>query len=388
MTAGPAPCLAVHTTPAGIAVRVDRCDSYPVYLGSGLAAALPAVLASARRQGSGRVHVITGPVVAGHHLPAVQALTASAGFPATVHMLPEGEAAKSAPELAGMWRQLHRSGADRRTLVLALGGGSVCDAATLAAATYMRGLPCALIPTTLIAQADAAIGGKGGADFEDVKNLVGAFYHPAAVVIDTALLATLGGQHLRYGMAEIIKIAVISDRALFRLAESAAVPGAPGGLAAMVRHAVARKLELLAADPFERQTLARPLNFGHCVGHALEAASGFALHHGQAVAAGMAAAAVIGAAVGRCPAGCLERILLLLDRYHLPVTVPAALRADTWRRMAEIRRIRNGNLNLVVPGPIGSCSILPDISETTFLDALAALDRWQARNTPAAGERW
>ena len=297
-----------------------------------------------------------------------------------MHVLPEGEAAKSASVLPGVWRQMHRSGVDRRTLVLALGGGTVCDAATLAAATYMRGLPYALIPTSLIAQADAAIGGKGGADFEGVKNLVGAFYHPAAVVVDPALLRTLDERHIRYGMAEIIKVAIICDSGLFKLIESGTASPArlSGGLAAVVRQAVSRKLELLAADPFERNSLERPLNYGHCVGHALEAASGFGLHHGEAVAVGMAAAAAIGTAGGYCPAAGLERILRLLARHRLPVTVPAVLRADTWLRMAEIRRIRNGSLNLVVPSQIGACSIIPDISEAAYLDALDALDRWQA----------
>ena len=165
------------------------------------------------------MHVITDAVVAGHYLERVTVIAARAGLPVSVHVLPVGEDAKAASRLPAIWHQMRSSSIDRRTLVLAVGGGTICDVATLAAATYMRGLPYALVPTTLLAQADAAIGGKGGANFEGVKNLVGTFYHPAAVIIDPALLATLDERHVSHGLAEIIKVAAISDRDLFEMLE-------------------------------------------------------------------------------------------------------------------------------------------------------------------------
>jgi 3-dehydroquinate synthase len=331
------------------------------------------------------VHVLTDSIVAGYHLTQVTSVAAASGFEVSVHMLPAGEGAKSFSTLSAIWHEMHASGVDRRTLVVALGGGAVCDAATLAAATYMRGLPYALVPTTLIAQADAAIGGKGGADFEGVKNLVGTFYHPAAVVVDPGLLRTLDRRHIGYGMAEIIKVAVIHDRGLLDLVESGAARSLDG-LDAVIRQAIRCKLELLASDPFERDSLARALNFGHCVGHAAEAASGFTIHHGEAVAVGIATAAAIGVGLGHCGVAAMERIARVLDSNGLPVILPAQLRSRTWKGMSEIRRVRNGPLNLVVPAGIGTFSIIPDISEAMFWRALGTMDRWKATQPCARPE--
>lgn len=385
---GPGRSLVMSAMETGTAVCVVRSDTYPIYIGDPLDKALCAVMAQARAvHGTARAHVISDPVVAGLYLPAVRAVAASTGLALTRHVLPAGEGAKSAPVLCDLWAGMHHSGVDRRTLIVGLGGGAVCDVATLAAATYMRGLPYVLIPTTLMAQADAAIGGKGGVDFAGVKNLVGAFYHPAAVVVDPALLGTLDSRQLRNGMAEIIKIAVISDADLFERIESGAANGTgpASDLTPLVQQAIRRKLELLAADPFERDSLARPLNYGHCVGHALEAASDFAIPHGEAVAAGMAMAASVGVAAGHCSAADLRRILALLARYRLPVTIPRSLRAGSWLRMREIRRIRNGLLHLVVPSGLGACSIIADIDEAAYRAALDRLDRWCP--APADGPR-
>lgn len=376
--AGPEGGLTAAGTGRGMVVSLSYRESYPVCIGQDLESALPAVLEEARAgRGSGRVHVITDAVVAGHYLERVTAIAARSGLPASVHVLPAGEAVKAPAALLAMWHEMHASGTDRRTLVLALGGGTVCDAATLAAATYMRGLPYALVPTTLIAQADAAIGGKGGADFEGVKNLIGAFYHPAAVVIDPALLRTLDERQVSFGLAEIIKVAAIYDRGFFELLEArAGTP--PEGLGEVIRQAIQCKLDLLAADPLERGSLARALNYGHCVGHPVEAASGFTIHHGEAIAMGMTTAAAIGVASGHCPASALDRIARLLASCRLPITIPAPLRARAWMAIGDIRRTRNGPLNLVVPLGIGASAIIPDISRAEYEQALAVMDQWEA----------
>jgi 3-dehydroquinate synthase len=372
-----------------MSVTVSRNEAYPIHVGDRLEESLIRALIRARdTYGSCRTHVISDPVVAEHYLPTVTSVATSMDFSPTTHVLPRGEAAKSAANLAGIWTEMHRSGVDRRTVVLGLGGGTICDVVTLAAATYMRGLPYVLVPTTLTAQADAAIGGKGGVDFMGVKNLVGAFYHPVAVVVDPELLRTLDNRQLRNGLAEIIKVAVISDAELFQRLESISPcgSGSAGELSPVVHKAIRRKLELLAADPFERNSLARPLNYGHCIGHAVEAASGFAIPHGEAVAAGMAVAASVGLATGHCSAANLHRILSLIARQGLPVTVPRPLQADSWLRMNEIRRIRNGPLHLVVPRGIGACSIIDDIGEDAYRTALARLERWRLARR-AEGER-
>jgi 3-dehydroquinate synthetase len=274
---------------------------------------------------------------------------------------------------------MHRLGVSRRTLVVGLGGGVICDLAALAAATYMRGLPYLLIPSSLVALADAAIGGKGGADFVGTKNLIGAFCHPAAVVVDPGLLATLEDHHVRNGMAEIIKVAAISDEDLFRLVEAAALTasGRPRDLAAVIRGAIGGKLRLLGPDPFERGSLARVLNFGHCVGHPLEAASGFRIPHGAAVAAGMAVATAASGIAGRCSPATAGRILDVLARYRLPATIPMALRAATWEGVADVRRIRNGVLNFVVPRQVGQGTFLEEMSRSLYDSALERLDTGQ-----------
>lgn len=378
MTAAQTAGLAAAETDSGMLVSLTQRESYPVYIGRDLDTALPQILADARAAwGSGRVHVITDPVVARHYLGRVASIAARSGFPASAHVLPAGEDAKASTVLPAMWHEMRASGTDRRTLVLAVGGGTVCDAATFAAATYMRSLPYALVPTTLIAQADAAIGGKGGADFEGVKNLIGTFYHPAAVVIDPALLRTLDERHVSFGLAEIIKIAVICDSGLFELLEAGGKTP-PEGLDEVIRRAIRRKLDLLAADPLERGSLARALNYGHCVGHPIEAASGYTIHHGEAVAMGMATAAAVGTTRGRCPAPALDRIARLLARCRLPLTIPGPLRPRVWEAMSDIRRIRNGPLNLVVPVGIGACAIVSDISRAEYEQALGFLDQREA----------
>jgi 3-dehydroquinate synthase len=378
VTAATAAALAAQATGTGLLVSLTHRESYPVHIGQDLEAAFPNVLAGARAvRGSGRVHVITDAVVAGHYLERVTAIAGRVGFPVSVHVLPAGEDAKDSGMLLAAWHQMRASFVDRRTLVLAVGGGTVCDIATLAAATYMRGLPYVLVPTTLIAQADAAIGGKGGADFEGVKNLVGTFYHPAAVILDPALLATLGEQHVSHGLAEIIKVAVISDRVLFGMLEEAAAI-TPALLGEAIRRAVSGKLGLLAADPLERGSLARALNYGHTLGHAVEAASGFTIHHGAAVAMGMATAAAIGTVSGHCDVTDLERIARLLARFRLPVAIPAPLRSGAWEAAGDIRRVRNGQLNLVVPAGIGACAIIPDITRAQYEQAVTVTEQREA----------
>jgi 3-dehydroquinate synthase len=370
--------LGTEAMSTGLAVSLTHRETYPVYVGQALEATLPVVLADARAaRGSGRVHVITDAVVAGHYLERVTSIAGRAGFPVSAHVLSAGEGAKDSAVLPALWHQMRAGGTDRRTMVLAVGGGTVCDIATLAAATYMRGLPYALAPTTVIAQADAAIGGKGGADFEGVKNLVGAFYHPAAVIIDPALLATLGERHVSHGLAEIVKVAVISDQALFEMLEEAPAI-TPEVLGEATRRAIGAKLDLLAADPLERGSLARPLNYGHTLGHAIEAASGFTVHHGEAIAMGMTTAAAIGTASGHCGSQDAERITRLLTRFRLPVAIPAPLRGGAWEAVGDIRRVRNGQLNLVVPAGIGACAIIPDISQVQYRQAITMMEQREA----------
>jgi 3-dehydroquinate synthase len=216
------------------------------------------------------------------------------------------------------------------------------------------------------AQVDAAIGGKTGANFGPVKNLVGSFHHPVAVLIDPGLLGTLPTKHVMNGMAEVIKIGVLADGELF----STCVDGFEAienrkswnVTSDMIRCCVRRKLELLGSDPFETGSLARLLNFGHCIGHPVEAASNYQLLHGEAVAIGMAVSCRVARSAGICDRTTAEDIIGLLDKLGLPTSIPVGLLDEVWRGVGKIERIRNGRLNLVVPHAIGRCGVLERVS--------------------------
>jgi len=267
----------------------------------------------------------------------------------------------------------------RRTLVVGLGGGMVCDLVTAAAAVYLRGVPYALVPTTVLAQLNAAIGGKGAINWEDTKNLLGAFYHPVAVIIDPTLIRTLPARQMRNGLAEAIKVALIADADLFAELEAAAPTGLNSAQLTRTMHAaIAAKLSLIAPDPFELGDLRRALNLGHCLGHPLETATSYRMPHGEAVAAGTAAAAALACRTGLSSIAERNRILRLLAAYQLPTTMPARLRDTVWQGLGDIRRIRNGHLHLIVPVRPGHCVVHEGLDRPAFDAALDDLDQWKA----------
>lgn len=355
------------------AVRAQRVDTYRIHLRDGLTEGIGELLKPlVSRLDAPRIVILADSGVR-HHLPAVTAAVGNAGIPVDIATVMAGEASKSSKGLHQVWEKLHHLGATRRTLLAALGGGVTCDLVTAAAATYMRGMPYVLIPTTVVAQLDAAIGGKGGIDYQGTKNLIGAFHHPAAVFIDPAMTRTLPARHLRNGLAEAIKVALIADPDLFTTIETAADGLTASHLTVIVRAAVSAKLGLLAADPFEQADLRRLLNLGHCIGHPLEAATGYGMLHGEAVAAGIAAATAIAHRTGDCTAAMRDRILSVLAGHDLPTAIDASFGDIIWQRLDDIRRIRNGTLHLVIPQRPGRCMVHPDVDRRTFDNALSDL---------------
>lgn len=379
--------LAAHTTSTltvtdtvdGWHVHASRIESYPIHLGDGLITRLDELLTPVLGHLQiPRIVVVADEGVVGHHLPAVTTVLRKLGTALSVTVIPAGEASKSVDGLTRVWEALHAAEATRRSLIVGLGGGMVCDLVTVAAATYMRGLPYALVPTTVLAQLDAAIGGKGGLDWAGTKNLLGAFYHPAMVVIDPELTRTLPEGHVRNGLAEAIKVALIADAELFTLLEIAAHEGLRGPrLSRIVHAAVAAKLSLLAPDPFEFGDLRRLLNLGHCLGHPLEAATNYHMAHGEAVAAGTAVAAALAHQAGHSSTADRDRILGLMVACQLPTTMHLSLRDEVWRGLHSMRRIRNGLLHVVLPVRPGRCVIQPDLDRPAFDRALAELDAWE-----------
>jgi len=250
------------------------------------------------------------------------------GWTVETVMLPAGEEAKRLPVIEAAARELARLRAERREPLVAVGGGALGDPAGFLAATYLRGVPWIGVPTTLVAQVDSAIGGKTGVDLPEGKNLLGAFHHPAAIILDVAALRPLPGRQLRAALGEIVKMAALGDEALFATLEAhgeAVATGAAdafesGVIAEVVERPAWAKVAVVAGDEREQGgTTGRiMLNLGHTVGHALEAVDGYAtLLHGEAVAYGTRAAARIGVAMGVTPPSRASRIEGLLTRLSL-----------------------------------------------------------------------
>jgi 3-dehydroquinate synthetase len=296
--------------------------------------------------GSGRVALVSDPHVAGIH-GAVAQLSLGPRLDST-HVLPRGEEAKTAAAVEELWHELRL---DRGGTVVALGGGCTTDAAGFAAATYLRGVPWVPVPTSLVGQVDAAIGGKTAIDLPAGKNLVGAFHWPARVVIDPATLATLPERERREGMAEVVKTGLLAGEPLWELPQPE-----------LVRRCAAFKTAVCLRDPRERGERAI-LNLGHTFAHALEAASGYGpVTHGQAVALGLLAALRLS---GR-PTDVVEEVLR-----------PRPVRVDAERAWAALRRDKkaaDGRIRLVLLGDDGPVwpAELPEPEVRAALDALIA----------------
>jgi 3-dehydroquinate synthase len=304
-----------------------------------------------------------------------------AGVAPLVHVLPAGERSKSLERAIELWDWLASSDLARRDVVVAFGGGVIADLGGWVASAYMRGLPYVNVPTTLLAQVDGALGGKVAVNHPVAKNLLGAFHQPAGVVADVALLRSQDGRHLRAGLAECIKKAVIASPAYWALIDArleAILARDLDALEELVRGAAAIKTRLIARDPYEAD-LRRPLNFGHTVGHPLETASGYRpLLHGEAVALGMVVESRIAAARGLMPAGALDGLVDLLRRAGLPTRatdLPVAIDAAAVRRhMGKVRLIRAGSLRYVLPAALGETVIADDVDDEELGAALAACD--------------
>ncbi|MGC1816354.1 MAG: 3-dehydroquinate synthase, partial [Casimicrobiaceae bacterium] len=264
--------------------------AYPIRIGSGLLSQAGELLAIEPRT---RMVIVTNAVVASHHLAPLKAALRDRGAQVDVVLLPDGEAHKNLSTLNDLLTRLLELRAERGTTVVALGGGVIGDIAGFAAAVYQRGMPFVQVPTTLLAQVDSSVGGKTGINHPLGKNMIGAFWQPRAVLIDTDCLATLPDRELRAGLAEVIKYGAIRDAGFFAWLE-ANMRALLARDAAALAHAIHRSCEIkaaiVAAD--ERESGERALlNFGHTFGHAIEAAQGYgAWLHGEAVAAGMVCA--------------------------------------------------------------------------------------------------
>ena len=332
-------------------VRVELgARGYDIRIGSGLLAEAGTNLVPLAK---GRpMVVVTDETVARLHLSTLARSLDGAGVKHRAVILPPGESTKDFAHFARLCEEVLGLGIERQTLIVALGGGVVGDIAGFAAASLLRGLAYVQMPTTLLAQVDSSVGGKTAINAAHGKNLVGAFHQPALVLADVATLATLPRRELLAGLAEVVKYGVIGDAGLFARIEAdptALVTVDPTALVPVVAACARQKAAVVAADEREERGERAVLNFGHTIGHALEAVTGYGRFlHGEAVAVGMVAAARVSHALGVCDAATVDRIRALLGRLGLPIALPAdvetsalgaAMRADKKSAGGRIRFI-------------------------------------------------
>jgi 3-dehydroquinate synthase len=331
--------------------------SYPIHIGRGL---LADASLFAPHLGSGRAAIVTNEVVAPLYAETVERALTACGVRHFRVVVPDGEAQKRWETLDRVHGELLRAQADRKTVIVALGGGVVGDLAGFAAATYQRGVPFIQVPTTLLAQVDSSVGGKTGINHALGKNMVGAFHQPLAVIADTATLDTLPDRELAAGLAEVVKYGAIDDLALFDWLErnvDRLRARDPVALAHAIGRSCEIKARIVALD--EREAGPRALlNLGHTFGHAIEALEGYGTWlHGEAVSAGMVMAARFSGRLGRAPAGDAARLEALLRRAGLPVE-PPALAPDAWLdAMGRDKKNEAGRITLILLDRLGSAVV-------------------------------
>ncbi len=277
------------------------------------------------RQLGGPIAIVCDEIVEHYYAGRILASIAAAGYKSKIIVIKSGENNKTLETVASLWREFLVSGLDRKSTVVALGGGVVGDLAGFAASTFMRGCRWVVVPTTLLSMVDASLGGKTGFDLPEGKNLVGAFYSPSMVLADPEVLSTLPDDELRSGLAEVVKHGIISDPELFEFCSNG-FASIKKELPGIVRKAMAVKIQIIGADPFETGIRAS-LNLGHTVGHAVEIASHFQLRHGEAVSVGMVAEARLAEKLGLTEndTAIAEKIKTVLSAIGLPTEIPTNL---------------------------------------------------------------
>lgn len=313
----------------------------------------------------------------GTHAAAVRAELDAHGFRTASTAVPAGETSKCAARLAELYDSLYELAADRRTAVVAVGGGVIGDLAGFAAATYNRGLPLLMVPTTLLSMVDSSVGGKTGINHPKGKNLIGSFHQPAGVWIDLGALGTLPEREFLSGLAEVVKYGVILDAPFFELLEVSAAAvrvREPGALAGVVSRCCRLKADVVERDEYEMTGLRAVLNYGHTFAHAFETLRGYgALLHGEAVSIGMTCAAVLAVRLNLIGPDFVTRQTKLLHALALPTAIPTAWPVD--ELLAVMRRDKkavSGRLRFILPTQLGEVKLFDDVPEPLVRDVLGA----------------
>ena len=330
---------------------------YPIYIGESLYADAARIVAHLPQK---KAAIITNETIAPLYLAPLQAALEAAGVAVTPVILPDGEAYKNWETLNLIFDALLGARAERKTTLIALGGGVIGDMTGFAAACYQRGAPFIQIPTTLLAQVDSSVGGKTAINHPLGKNMIGAFYQPRAVLADMAVLDTLPERELSAGLAEVIKYALLGDVQFLAWLEQhieALRARDRATLAEAVRHCCQMKADIVGED--EKETGVRALlNLGHTFGHAIEAGMGYgAWLHGEAVAAGMVLAAETSRLLGWISEADVARVTALIERAGLPILSPD-LGVDAWiSHMGHDKKVEEGQLRFVLLRQLGQAVI-------------------------------
>ena len=354
-------------------IRVDLGEhSYDICIGSGL---LRAGNMLREKILGRRVFVVSNQVVADHYLDSV--LHQLEGIDTDVHLMPDGEQFKTLQTLESIIGDLLAKGHNRSTTIVALGGGVVGDTAGYAAASYQRGVPFVQVPTTLLSQVDSSVGGKTAVNHELGKNMIGAFYQPKGVYIDTDTLQTLPERELSAGLAEVIKHGVLADSDYFDAVEKDIGQLRQKDESALIRAIKGScKIKAAVVAQDERESGKRALlNFGHTFAHAIETGMGYGQWlHGEAVGAGMVMAADLSARLGRCSLDDSQRIKTLVERAGLPTAGPSEVSTDAMLAfMAKDKKATDEGLRFVlIEGGIGKTEIVQDVPVSVVRETLEA----------------
>ena len=357
-------------------VRVELGErSYPIHIGSGLLRQHELILPHLPQP---KVAIVTNPIVGELYLEELSSGLAARGVNVVPILVPDGESHKTWETLNGIFDRLLAHRCERKTTLIALGGGVVGDLAGFAAAVYLRGVPFIQVPTTLLAQVDSSVGGKTGINHPLGKNMLGAFHQPRLVLADTDTLNTLPDRELSAGLAEVIKYGLIRDRAFFQWLERDIdrLNGRDAdALAQAVRRSCEIKAEIVAED--ERESGVRALlNLGHTFGHAIEAGLGFGTWlHGEAVAAGTMLAARLSCNIGLLTQADVARIAELFRRAKLPVEAPDLGVTRYLELMGLDKKVEQGRMRLVLLESIGRGFVTADLPAQRLEQVLGGLSQ-------------
>ena len=357
-----------------MSLRIDLADrSYDILIGRNLLASVGEHLSHLEQ--TRRAVVVTNPAINKLYGKVLSEGLQSAGLESECVEIPEGETHKTLADAQTLYDHLIQNQYDRSTLLVALGGGVIGDLTGFIAATFLRGVPYIQVPTTLLSQVDSSVGGKTAVNHPQGKNLIGAFYQPRLVVIDLDTLRSLPTDEFRAGMAEIIKYGIIEDHLLFEFLEQNSekiLAQDTGCLEYMIEASCTIKAKVVERD--ERESNYRMvLNFGHTIGHAIEALTGYSrFKHGEAIAIGMVYAAKLSRQLGKCTDDVVKRIEALVEKFSLPTRLPEFSPSEYIDTLYRDKKAHNKNIRFVLVRGIGTVEIVDRVSETDIEKVLTS----------------